>query len=332
MSRLTAFFVRLFEYAIPDPYLFAALLTFVTAISAAVLAPEHTPAQILDGWYDGIFGILTFAFQMVLILVLGYAVAMSLPVRRVLEWIAARPRTPVGAVTLVFVVSAIACWLNWGFGLVTAGLLARSVARRMRIDFGWLTAAAYSGFLVWASGLSSSIALAQATPGSALDIVQKVTGTLLPLQATVFARFTVVPTLLVVLVMAFMLRSLAPRDEDIVTGEVAALAGDERPASDRLRARPGTLAAALENAVAVNVLLAAGGIWALALRWTHGISLDIDAMIFILLILGLLLHPRPIAYARAVDEAARVSGPLVLQNPLYGGIMGIMTATGLAGV
>ena len=31
-------------------------------------------------------------------------------------------------------------------------------------------------------------------------------------------------------------------------------------------------------------------------------------------------------------NAARVTGPLILQYPLYGGIMGIMTATGLAGV
>ena len=34
----------------------------------------------------------------------------------------------------------------------------------------------------------------------------------------------------------------------------------------------------------------------------------------------------------AVEDAARVTGPLILQYPLYGGIMGIMTTTGLAGV
>jgi short-chain fatty acids transporter len=32
------------------------------------------------------------------------------------------------------------------------------------------------------------------------------------------------------------------------------------------------------------------------------------------------------------DNAARVTGPLILQYPLYGGIMGIMTVTGLADV
>jgi len=40
----------------------------------------------------------------------------------------------------------------------------------------------------------------------------------------------------------------------------------------------------------------------------------------------------PLAYVDAVKNAARVTGPLILQHPLYGGIMGIMTSTGLADV
>ncbi len=45
-----------------------------------------------------------------------------------------------------------------------------------------------------------------------------------------------------------------------------------------------------------------------------------------------MLHWTPIAYAGAVNDAARITGPLIIQYPIYGGIMGIMTATGLAGV
>ncbi len=65
---------------------------------------------------------------------------------------------------------------------------------------------------------------------------------------------------------------------------------------------------------------------------TTGFALDIKSVIFIFLILGLLLHWRPIAYVRAVNNAASITGPLMLQYPLYGGIMGLMTGTGLAGV
>jgi len=63
-----------------------------------------------------------------------------------------------------------------------------------------------------------------------------------------------------------------------------------------------------------------------------GFSLDLNSVIFLFLIGGLLLHWRPIAYIQAVNRAARVTGPLILQYPLYGGIMGILISTGLADV
>ena len=56
----------------------------------------------------------------------------------------------------------------------------------------------------------------------------------------------------------------------------------------------------------------------------------LSAGVLLFLLLGLVFHLRPIAYVAAIKNAARVTGPLILQYPLYGGIMGIMTATGLA--
>src|SRR5437764_14917302 len=61
-----------------------------------------------------------------------------------------------------------------------------------------------------------------------------------------------------------------------------------------------------------------------------GLSLDINGMIFFALMLGLIFHWRPIRYVRSFNRAARTVGPILLQFPLYGGIMGIMTGTGLA--
>ena len=72
---------------------------------------------------------------------------------------------------------------------------------------------------------------------------------------------------------------------------------------------------------------------ALSIIWLKsGFNLDINSVIFLFFIAGLLLHWRPIAYVEAINNAARVTGPLILQYPLYGGIMGIMTTTGLAEV
>jgi short-chain fatty acids transporter len=41
--------------------------------------------------------------------------------------------------------AAVASWINWGFGLVVGAVLAREIAKQVRVDFAWLVAAAYSG-------------------------------------------------------------------------------------------------------------------------------------------------------------------------------------------
>jgi len=64
-------------------------------------------------------------------------------------------------------VSVVACWINWGFGLVIGALLAREIAKEVKgIDYRLLIATAYSGFVVWHGGISGSIPLQVANPGA----------------------------------------------------------------------------------------------------------------------------------------------------------------------
>jgi short-chain fatty acids transporter len=215
---------------------------------------------------------------------------------------------------------------------VVAGLLAREIAKRIRIDFGWLVAAAYSGWIIWASGLSSSIALAQATPGSALNVVQKMTGQVLPLSATVFAPFNLVPVLLLAVLVPFLYCAIQPAEAETVAADSARLIAEDQVPPAKAKETM-TLARHLERAWALNLIVVLAGLAALGFTWAKsGFNLDINSVIFLFFIAGLLLHWTPIAYVEAVNNAARVTGPLILQYPLYGGIMGIMTVTGLADV
>jgi membrane protein implicated in regulation of membrane protease activity len=77
LGRATAFFVYLFEKVMPDPFVFAVILTFVGALLALWFAPNATLPSVASAWYGGIFAIFAFAFQMVLMLVAGYALAMA---------------------------------------------------------------------------------------------------------------------------------------------------------------------------------------------------------------------------------------------------------------
>jgi short-chain fatty acids transporter len=332
LRRLTRLFVRYAERYIPDPYLYALILTFITAAAAFVWTPSDAN-KIVASWYDGIWAILAFAMQMALILSTGVALAEAGPVKRALQKLAAIPSRQSGAAVTMFLVSGLASWLNWGFGLVAGALLAREMAKRIRdVDFGLLVAIAYMGNMVWASGLSSSIALATATPGSALNIVEKVTGKVPGLNETIFTPFNLVPTILVFILLPVMLVAIQPSETEMKRADQERLKREDAPPEPQ-SPREKNFASVIENAPLFTLALVAMGLaYEGNVIATRGFTLDINGMIFIALMLGLIFHWRPIRYVRAFNRAARTVGPILLQFPLYGGIMGMMTGTGLAAV
>ena len=201
------------------------------------------------------------------------------------------------------------------------------------MDFGWLVAAAYSGFVISTEGLSGSIALSQATHGSALNIVEKITGHGLPLSQTVFTRFNLIPIAVLFLVLPVVFRFLAPTEANTIVADPERLRAEDLPSvvpskgpNEHLRFDPRQRLDPQPPACLFGAFAALPRVSA-----SHG-NVDLNSVIIILLLLGLLLHWRPSAYIAAVKNAARITGPLILQYPLYGGLMGIITTTGLAAV
>ena len=194
MQSLTGLSVRYVERLMPDPYLFAVILTLIVAALVAVFVRGAAPAGMLEAWYGGVWGqqnIFTFAFQMVLILVTGYTLAEAPALKRAIVAIAGRPRNQVQGALLCFAVSAVLSLLNWGLGLVAGALVARQVAKRFNdAHFGYLIAAAFMGFIVWTQGLSSSIALANTDESSPINVIHKITGMTVPLSQTIFQPYS----------------------------------------------------------------------------------------------------------------------------------------------
>jgi short-chain fatty acids transporter len=330
---VVAALVYVFERVMPDPFVLSIALTFFVAILSFVIAPHGDVPTLLDSWYTGTFGILGFALQMILILATGYAIAEAPVVQRGLRALAAHAQTPARAALLVFPVVAVAAWLNWGLGLIVGALLSREIARRVNVDFAWLVAGSYSAWSVCNSGLSSSIALSQASHGNALNLVEKATGQVVPLSATIFAPFVFIPTVLVVVVMTFIFIRMHPKPEHVVSFNQTAEAEDSG-ASDDPHAKTGntpSFATRLEQSMLGTLFLLVLGVGYLVMEWREkGFDLDINTTILIFLLIGLALQRTPIAYANAIRRAARQTGSMLLQYPVYGGIMGMMKGTGLA--
>src|SRR3984957_19166925 len=97
LGRITSFFAYLFEKIMPDPFVFAVILTILVGVLAKGLAPVNSLSSITLAWYNGIFNIFVFGFQMVLIVVTGYALASSPLVHSALEKAASYPKSPAAA-------------------------------------------------------------------------------------------------------------------------------------------------------------------------------------------------------------------------------------------
>jgi short-chain fatty acids transporter len=133
------------------------------------------------------------------------------------------------------------------------------------------------------------------------------------------------------IVLPIIFRALRPTEANTMVADPDRLRHED--AQIHSKEREDTFGSMLDNAWILNILLVAFGVFALITEWRRtGLALDLNSVIIMLVLGGLFLHLRPSAYIGAVKHAARISGSLILQYPLYGGLMGIITTTGLAAV
>ncbi|CAD6548106.1 short-chain fatty acid transporter [Paraburkholderia metrosideri] len=331
LRGLTRVCVVLVEKVMPDPFVIAILLTLTTCILAMAIAPHGDLGTIVTSWYDGVFKIASFAFLVALTLVTGHALSTSKPVAMLLRRVASIPTTAVGAMTLTFFVSMVGGLLNWAVGLVVSALFAREVAKRVKVDFAWLVAAAYAGWSLYVCGLSSSIALLSATQGSPLNVIEKVTGSVLPMTDFLFSPLNFVPVIALAVLIPLVFRVMKPRDSETIAADPKRLIQEDTV--EVSSKRPNTIAGWLDNGWVLNLILVALGLGYIVKKLVAGsFTMDLNMLVMIFLMLGLVTHWTPRAYLTAINNAARVAGPVLLQFPIYGGIMGVMTVTGLADV
>jgi len=331
----------------PDPFVLAIGLTFLTGAlvwwfcrtgGEDGMLRRYGPGEILEMWRGGLWDLLAFSMQMCLILVTGHALASSPPIRRGLARLANLPRSMTQAAVLVAAVAMGLGLLNWGLGLIAGALLARDVGRglaRRGIDHHYplLVAAGYLGLLVWHGGFSGSAPLKVSTEK---DLAEVFAGLDLGLEPIAIDRTIVsLENLLIsggaVIVALLTIALIVPHDRasmEPMTDFTADDPDDERP---RKADRPRSLPEWLERSTLVALLLALPALWALGTALAGGAwkSLTPNEVNLAFLGLGLVMHGTPRGYLEAVGEAVGGCSGIILQFPLYAGIMGLMKASGL---
>ena len=312
--------VKLVDRYLPDPYIFVLILSIVV-FAAAVLFQQRSPLQVLQYWGDGFWGLLTFSMQMLLVLVTGFMLASTPLVTTLLRKLAALAKTAPQAILLVTVVSLLASWLNWGFGLVVGALFAKALARQIKVDYRILVASAYSGFIVWHGGLAGSIPLTIATKGHFSEAQIGI----IPTSDTIFASFNLLLVALLCLLVPLVNVLMRPKAADSIYVDPHKLQTDD--AIDTANNRP---ADKLENSVLLALLVGLAGVGYLVQYFGKGGSLNLNIVNFLFLFLAILLHGTPRRLLHSLQQAIQGGAGIVIQFPFYAGIMAIMVQSGLA--
>nr|WP_106782088.1 short-chain fatty acid transporter [Lysinibacillus timonensis] len=325
MKFMTKVANTIMEKYLPDPYIFVAILTVLVLFLGIILTPS-TPLDMVVHWGNGFWGLLSFTMQMVIVLAAGHVLANSPVFKKFLSSTASKIKKPSTAIIVVSFISLIACWINWGFGLVIGALFAKEIARHVKkVDYRLLIASAYSGFIIWHGGLAGSIPLSVATAGHPFESMMGV----VPTTQTIFTPYNLFIVIVITLTLPFFNRWMLPKDEDIVEVDPKLLEEEKQdfPSAEK------TFASWTERSFVLTVLIGAIGVTYLIYHfYTKGFALDLNIVNTIFIILGVILHGTPQRFLAAAQNAIKTTTGIVFQFPFYAGIMGMMTASGLAGV
>ncbi|MCQ2271134.1 MAG: short-chain fatty acid transporter [Bacteroidales bacterium] len=322
--------VKLVQRYLPEPFIFAIILTLLAACLAMPIC-RQTPIEVVEHWGNGVWGLLAFAMQMALVLVCGSTLAAAPVIKKGISALASLPKTPAGAIALVTGISAVACWINWGFGLIVGVIFAKEIARKLKgVDYRLLIASAYSGFVVWHAGLSGSIPLTMATPGDSLkNATNGVLTSPVPISTTILDWHNIVMVVVVILALVLVNALMHPKAEHVITVDPNLLEED----TPKLVVKAETPAEKMENSRVLSWILALLGFGYLIINLGfRGGALDLNSVIMLFLFTGVILHGTPLAYVRAFSKAASGAAGIILQFPFYAGIMGIITGVGASGI
>lgn len=315
---------------VPDPFVIAILLGGL-ALAVGWLVGDGDVVQrdglpgLLRSFTDGMLatGLLAFAFKMALILITGHALASAPVVRRLLGRVADLPQAQGAAAAIVALTAITLGLLNWGLGLVGGAFVAREVGRAFArrgqaLNYPLIGAAGYTGLLVWHGGFSGSAPLKVAVDGDFGPAIDFSLTVLSPLNLAVTA------TLFVVLPALYWALGRAPAQE-----HVAPPADDEEdPAA---APEVSSTVQRIEEALVVTLLLA--GPIVLTVGWAlfdNGLkAINLNFIILAFFALGLVLHRSSMSYSRAFGEGSRGAAGILLQFPLYFGILAVTRDSGL---
>ncbi len=350
--RLTAVIETLFRRFLPSPFSIALLLTALTFILALIFTEPKTSdpywLSLLGYWEQGIWqkDLLVFAYQMMLILVLGHMLVLSPVMSRFISALTTSVKGTTHAVILVSVLTLLVSFFNWGLGLIFGALMARKIGEAaktqgIKINYPLVGAAAYAGMMIWHGGISGSAPAKVGEQGHLASLVTPDLAAFLPdliaYPETVFSFQNIVVFLVLLLSVPLILVWLGRQGKEEIPRLNAAFPAEHFSHSeDKTSLANGPTPRFMRTHWDESKILAYGfGLAVLtAFFYNYGTALSSgivtpNMLNFLMLGLIFIAHGRISSILKAVDQAISGASGILIQFPLYFGIMGVMQNSGL---
>lgn len=341
-------YTKAFKYFLPAPFTIAVGLTILTFLIAFFTTRPETQGsfgyatQLLKYWEAGLWNsrLIVFAMQMMLMLVLGHTLALTKPVNSIINLAVKYCNGTAKAAALVTLLTVIVSLFNWGLGLIFGAIFARKVAEHasqlnFKINYPLIGAAGYSGLMVWHGGLSGSSLSKVAefghlkemmagllTANEVLNLPERIS-----YSATVGSNMNLFVMVLLITVLPLSMYWIGKRTKSSAINLL-----DNKIIQESTQP---TGAEKLDHSRILSSFF--GGLILCYIAYKIVMDYNYDLLKFfnpnninlLLFSLAIILHQSFFNFLKAIDKAIGGASGILIQFPLYFGIMGIMKSTGL---
>ncbi len=336
---------NIFKKYLPSPFTIAILLTLFTMVLALLFTKPSDESfgaytvEILKFWEEGIWSnsLMVFAYQMMLILVLGHVLVLSKPVSNGILKITKFCNNTSSSAAIVASTTMLVAFFNWGLGLIFGALLARKVAEyaqknNIALNYPIIGAAGYAGLMVWHGGISGSAPIKINESGHIASLMKEVLSPELLSQIpdvidysqTIFSTSNLLIFSAILIIISALFYGLGK----IVSPTKINL----KEYHMEIGTTANTQAEKLDNSNILAILFGLLIIITFSVRYFEDIKalkITPNLINFFMLGLGIVLHGSFKKFTNAVGESISDISAILIQFPLYFGIMGIMKSTGM---
>tara|TARA_B110000908_G_C10226439_1_gene438181 strand:- start:256 stop:1605 length:1350 start_codon:yes stop_codon:yes gene_type:complete len=332
LKSYTNFFKKYF----PSPFSVAILLTFLTFILALVFTENTDKTQMYipqlgEFWFKGMFksSLLAFTVHMMLILVLGHVLALSSFAQKIISITLKHCTNTSNSVFIITFLTIIVSLFNWGLGLIFGAIFTRKIgehfqSQNKKLNYALVGASSYVGLMVWHGGLSGSATLTIA--GTNHSLVEKMGS--IPISETIFSTMNMVTTIALLVIIPLVMALIAKKSSN---DTIPILSSSKQVVVEQNKGHY-TQAEKFEKNNFIGIFIGLIILLFVVFMKVSGsfTSLNLQTTNLILLGMAFTFHGNIQSFLKAIEEAIGDVSGILIQFPLYFGIMGVMQASGLA--